>query len=113
VVVQIGERAANKLRQPTITNLVVAPSVYEPQWVGAVEGEVSNDALELELQNTQLSTVVFDGNGNVIGGGQGYAFGSLPPAAREFFKIETGLRSVQFERAASAMVSAVGTYQKR
>ncbi|HYY02526.1 MAG TPA: hypothetical protein VE736_01445 [Gaiellaceae bacterium] len=113
VVVQIGDRGANKLRQPTITNLIVAPSVFEPQWVGAVEGEVSNDALNLELQNTELSTVVFDSAGNVIGGGQGFAFASLPPAAREFFKIQTGLSSIQFARAASAMVSAVGTYQKR
>jgi hypothetical protein len=112
IVVQIGQRAANKLRQPTITNLVVAPSVFEPQWVGAVEGEVSNDALDAELQNTQLSAVVFDGAGNVIGGGSGFAFGSLPPAAREFFKIQTGLSSIQFSRASGAMVSAVGTYQK-
>jgi hypothetical protein len=110
VVVQIGERAAHKLRQPTVTNIRVAPSVFEPKWVGAVEGELSNDASQL-LQNTQLSTVVFDAAGNVIGGGQGFAFASLPPAAREFFKIELGLNSIQFANAASAMVSAVGTYR--
>lgn len=111
VVVQIGDRGANKLRQPEITNIRLAPSVFEPQWLGAVEGEVSNNATNLVLQNTQLSTVVFDAAGNVIGGGQGYAFASLPPAAREFFKIETGLNSITFTKAASAMVSAVGTYQ--
>jgi hypothetical protein len=111
VVIQIGARGANKLRQPTITNIRVAPSPLEPKWVGAVEGEVSNNALDLILQNTQLSTVVFDAAGNVIGGGRGSAFASLPPAAREFFKIELGLRSVQFANAASAMVSAVGTYR--
>jgi hypothetical protein len=110
VVVQIGDHGVNKLRQPEITNIVLAPSIFEPQWLGAVEGEVSNNATNLLLQNTQLSTVVFDSGGNVIGGGSGYAFASLPPAAREFFKIETGLNSVTFARAASAMVSAVGTY---
>jgi hypothetical protein len=110
VVVQIGDRAANKLRQPELTNIELAPSVFEPQWLGAVEGEVSNNATNLVLQNTELSTVVFDAAGNVIGGGSGYAFASLPPAAREFFKIETGLNSIAFSRAASAMVSAVGTY---
>ena len=110
VVVEIGQRAANKLRQPQLTNIQLAPSVFEPQWLGAVEGEVSNNAANLVLQNTELSTVVFDSAGNVIGGGSGYAFASLPPAAREFFKIETGLNSVTFARAASAMVSAVGTY---
>jgi hypothetical protein len=111
VVVEIGQRAANKLRQPTITNLRLAPSILEPQWMGAVEGEVSNNAPNLILQNTELSTVVFDAAGNVIGGGQGFAFASLPPAAREFFKVENGLSSIPFGRAASAMVSAVGTYR--
>jgi hypothetical protein len=111
VVVQIGDRGANKLRQPTITNIQLAPSLFEPQWMGAVEGEVSNNALRLVLQNTELSAVVFDASGNVIGGGQGFAFASLPPAAREFFKIEIGFGSIQFSNAASAMVSAVGTYR--
>ena len=54
--------------------------------------------------------MVFDANGNVLGGGSGYAFASLPPSAREFFKIERGLDAVPMSRAASAMVSAVGTY---
>jgi hypothetical protein len=110
VVVQIGDHGVNKLRQPEITNIELAPSIFEPQWLGAVEGEVSNNATNLLLQNTQLSTVVLDAAGNVIGGGSGYAFASLPPAAREFFKIENGLNSVTFSKAASAMVSAVGTY---
>lgn len=110
VVALIQKRQPHALKLPTITNIRVAPSVFEPQWVGSVEGEVSNDQQSLILQNTQLSTVVFDSAGNVIGGGSGYAGASLPPAAREFFKIESGLHAISMSRAASAMVSAVGNY---
>jgi len=110
VVALIQKRQPHALKLPTITNIRIAPSVYEPQWVGSVEGEVSNDEASLILQNTQLSTVLFDAAGNVIGGGSGYAGATLPPAARELFKIESGLHAVAMNKAASAMVSAVGTY---
>jgi len=110
VVVQIKKRQAHALKLSTITNIRVAPDVFYPEWVGSVEGEVSNDASRLVLVNAQLSTVVLDAAGNVIGGGSGYAFASLPPAAREFFKIQRGLGAIPMARAASAMVSAVGTY---
>jgi len=112
VVVQIGKRQAHSLKQPSIANVKIAASAFEPQWVGSVEGEVSNDERALVLQNTTLSTVILDAAGNVLGGGGGYASASLPPASREFFKIESGLRSIPFANAASAMVSAIGTYQQ-
>jgi len=110
IVVQIGKRQPHALRLPAITNIRIAPSPFEPQWVGSVEGEVSNDAAALVLQNAQLSTVVFDAAGSVIGGGSGWAAASLPPSAREFFKIQMGLSAIRFSDAASAMVSGVGTY---
>ena len=110
IVVQIQKRQAHALKLPTITSLSLAPSVFEPDWLGAVQGEVSNDKSGLELQNAQLSAVIFNGTGDVIGGGSGFASASLPPSAREFFKIENGFRAIPFGEAAGAMVSAVGTY---
>jgi hypothetical protein len=110
VVVQIKKRQAHALKLPTITNIRVLPDIFRPNYVGEVDGEVSNDDPRLVLRNAELSTVVFDANGNVLGGGSGYAFASLPPSAREFFKIERGLDAIPMSRAASAMVSAVGTY---
>jgi hypothetical protein len=86
------EAQAHALKLPTITNIRIYPDLFRPDYVGS------------------LSTVVFDANGNVLGGGSGYAFASLPPSAREFFKIERGLDAIPMGRAASAMVSAVGTY---
>jgi hypothetical protein len=111
VVVQIQKRQTHSLRLPTITNLYIEPSIIDPSYVGAVDGEVSNDEPALVLQNTQLSAVVFDAGGNILGGGTGYSFGSLPPSAREFFKIQGGFGAVPMNRAASAMVSAIGNYQ--
>jgi hypothetical protein len=110
IVVQIQKRQPHALKLPTITNIRIAPNPLEPKWVGSVEGEVSNDELSLVLRNATLSTVVFDGSGNVIGGGSGFASASLPPSAREFFKIQQGLRAIPFGNAASAMVAGVGMY---
>src|SRR5437588_7639419 len=94
----------------TISHLCLEPSIPEPSWLGAVDGEVSNPEIALVLQNTALSTVVLDAAGNVIGGGTGFAGASLPPGSREFFKIMLG-SDIPISRAASAMVSAIGTYQ--
>jgi hypothetical protein len=110
VVVQIKKRQAHALKLPTVTNIRIYPDLFRPQYVGEVDGEVSNDDPRLILSNASLSTVVFDANGNVLGGGGGYAFASLPPSAREFFKINRGLDAIPMGKAASAMVSAIGTY---
>jgi hypothetical protein len=93
-----------------ISNIYIEPSVFEPAWVGAVDGEVPNASSSLVLQNTSLSTVLFDAAGNVLGGGSGFAGASLPPGAREFFKTSLG-SDIPVNRAASAMVSAIGSYQ--
>ena len=62
------------------------------------------------LQAAELSTVVLDADGNIIGGGYGYGGAYLPPAARVFFKIDNGMRPIPFYKAASALVSVVPTY---
>jgi hypothetical protein len=110
IVVHIERRQARALKMATISNIYLEPSNLEPGWLGAIDGEVSNPEVALLLENTSLSTVVFDASGNVIGGGSGFAFASLPPGAREFFKIMMG-NDIPMSNAASAMVSAIGTYK--
>ena len=110
VVVQIKKRQAHALKLPTVTNVRVWPDIFDSAYVGSVEGEVSNNDPRLVLRNAELSTVVLDAEGNVLGGGSGYAFASLPPSAREFFKIQRGLDAIPMSGAASAMVSAIGQY---
>lgn len=96
---------------PGLSSIRVVPSVFEPAWAGAVEGEVQNDNPSKTVAQVELDTVVFDGEGNVIGGGHGYAAAPLPPSARMFFKITNGMRAIPIGRAASALVSVVPTYK--
>jgi hypothetical protein len=110
VVVQVGKQEPGSRRKPAVSNVRVVPDPYNPSWVGSVEGELVNDDRRV-LERAWLSTVLFDEAGNVLGGGNGYAFSSLPPAARQFFKLTSGLGAVAFERAASAMVSVAPTYR--
>ncbi len=110
IVVEIGKRQKHALKMAPISNIYIEPSAFEPDWVGAIDGEVSNASSSLVLQGTSLSTVVFDAAGNVLGGGSGFAGASLPPGAREFFKISLG-SDIPVSSAASAMVSAIATYQ--
>jgi hypothetical protein len=110
VVVQVRDSAPASPRRPAVAQVRVVPDTYEPAWVGSVEGELHNDDRAV-LERSWLSTVVFDAEGNVIGGGNGFAFISIPPAARQFFKVSNGLRAVPFARAASAMVSVSPTYR--
>jgi hypothetical protein len=110
IVVQIGKSARLPMTFPGIANVRVVSDRFDPAIVGSVEGEVVNDNAQKTMERSTLGTVVFDGAGNILGGQSGSAFASLPPGAREFFKI-TGMRAVDFGAAASAMVSVVPSYR--
>ena len=97
---------------PGLSAVRVMPSPYEPFWTGSVEGEVQNDDPSLPLSRGELSTVVLDAAGNVIGGGHGSVFTAIPPATRLFFKISQGLRAIPINRASTALVAIVPTYKK-
>ena len=53
------------------SDVLVQASRYEPDWVGAVVGQVQNDHPTMLLSRTSISAVVYDSAGNVIGGGTG------------------------------------------
>src|SRR5581483_10441773 len=95
-VIQVGAHTKASQRLPQVVNAHVEPSTFEPAWLGSVEGEVSNVDPSLILRSAHLSAVVFDGAGNVIGGGNGFVFAPLPPNTREFFKLSNGFRSIPF-----------------
>ena len=111
VVVTVGKHAPKSLKWPIASNVHVAPNPYEPAWCGSVEGEILNNLPDLTMQMANMSAVVLDATGNVIGGGSGMSLASLPPLAREVFKLQSGFRSIPYANAATAMVSVVGTYQ--
>lgn len=111
VVVKIGKGGPATHTKPGVSAVRVVPNIFEPQWCGSVEGEIQNDSTSRTLQAAELSTVILDAEGNIIGGGSGYGGAQLPPAARVFFKIDGGMRPIPFYKAASALVSVVPTYQ--
>jgi hypothetical protein len=111
VVVVTGGAGPKSKLFPGLSAVRVVPSPIEPQWSGAVEGEVQNDSPTKSLAQAELSSVVLDADGNVIGGGNGFAAAPLPPSSRMFFKITTGMRAIPSDEAASALVSIVPTYK--
>jgi hypothetical protein len=111
IVVQIGKAGPVTRWKPGISFTRVMPSVYEPAWAGEIDGEVQNDNPTRTILMVELSAVVFDAGGNIIGGGTGFAPATLPPAARVAMKITAGMRPIPMSKAASALVVAVPTYK--
>jgi len=93
-----------------VDNIRVLPGLNDAAWVGEVDGEVINSHPVLNVQNTKLSAVVFDAAGNIIGGGTGMATPLLPPGTRQVFVLKNGVDAIPWGQAASARVSALGTY---
>lgn len=109
IVVTIGRRGPATRARPAIAHIRVVPESYDPAWVGSVEGELHNVDPRRTLESAQLTAVILDNAGNVIGGGNGYTIAPLPPGAREFIKV-SGMRAVAMDRAASAVISIVARY---
>jgi hypothetical protein len=111
IVVQTTAWVPHTLHKPALENVHIVPSQFEPSWVGSVDGDLINDHPTSTLTNAQVSVVLFDAGGNVIGGGNGYVFASLPPGTRAFFSASSGVSAVATARAASAEISIVPTYK--
>ncbi len=111
-VVLIGAKKKSKpVHQPALDDVSAVPASYDPIWVAWIQGEVVNDHPSLMLANAQLSAVMFNAAGNVIGGGTGYALGKLPPGTRAVFKIQSGVDSVPIAKVASIAISVAPSYQ--
>jgi len=110
IVVQIGKSGPATRVKPGISFLRIMPGMFELDYTGEIDGEIQNDTSRT-LQSADLSAVVLDSAGNILGGGTGFSFGSLPPATRMVMKISSGLRPIPYSKAASAIVSVVPTYK--
>ena len=53
-----------------------------------------------------------DEAGNILGGGTGYAFATLPPATREVIKLTSGFNDIPIAHAVSAIVSMQPTWSQ-
>ena len=112
IVVQVGSKARHTGHPPAVDNVVVEPSTYDLGYVGDVAGEVINNDTKLTLQTAALSAVVLDSAGNVVGGGSGATYNSLPPGTRVVFKLSGGFGDIPVDKASSVMISAIPTWQQ-
>jgi len=112
VVIQVASFAAPSLHFPTLANIHIVPQLFDPTWMGTIEGELQNTDPVLILRSAQLSAVVFDSAGNILGGGIGYASQTLPPGARQFLQIANGFDVIPVERAATTMISMTPTWEQ-
>ena len=111
IVPRIGSQAAKRLLGPPTSDVLIQASRFDPGWVGAVVGQVQNDHPTMLLSSAQVSVVVFDSAGNVIGGATGSGTGGLLPGIRAYFSASSGASSIPSDQAFSAGVSVLGRYQ--
>ena len=92
--------------------MLVQASLYDVGWVGAVVGQIVNDHPTKLLSSAEVSTVIFDPSGAVIGGGKGYlAASGLLPGVRAYFSASSGVGPIPMDRAASAGVTVTARYE--
>jgi hypothetical protein len=112
VTVRVRAGAAAATRPQThVTNVTVVADQQDPAWVGEVDGEITNDASTQTMSSAQLSLVVLDAKGAIVGGGTTAVSSPLPAGARMVFAARGGLASIPTSRAASAVVSVLPQYQ--
>jgi hypothetical protein len=110
VTVQVEERAPATHTSPAVGSVRLVPDLYDPEFVGSVEGELANDD-KRRLEYATLSAVILDAAGSIIGGSSGNAAASMPSGARQFFKL-TSIAAIPVARAATAIVSVEPTYAR-
>ena len=93
-----------------ISDLIIAPATFEP-FVGSVRGQLLNQH-RVPMDSGVVGLVIEDSNGNIIGGGSGYASGPLSFGAREAFDVRGPFGAIPFERATNAIVSVIPNYRR-
>jgi hypothetical protein len=95
---------------PALANVRVLPNIYDPGWVGEVDGEVVNDNTPKTLSSAQLSVVVLDAAGVPLGGGTGYVYAPVPFGSRFVFVASNGFKAIPLDHAASAVIGIAARY---
>jgi hypothetical protein len=111
IIVQTDSWVKKAAEEPTVQNVHIVPSSFEPDWVGEVDGDLINSDPTNTLTNAQIYIVLFDSAGNVVGGGTGFIFATLPPGTRSYMSSATGFQAVPMLKATTAALSIVATYK--
>jgi hypothetical protein len=111
IIVQTDSWVKAAAVEPAVQNVHIVPSSFEPDWVGEVDGDLINTDATNTLTNAQIFVVLFDSTGNVVGGGTGFIFATLPPGTRSYMSSTSGFQSVPTLKATTAALSIVATYR--
>lgn len=96
---------------PHFANVRIVPDTQDPSWVSEVDGEIANDTALRTMNSAQLSLVVLDASGGIVGGGKTSLFGTLPAGSRMVFLAQSGFSSIPTQKAASVVISVLPQYQ--
>lgn len=96
---------------PHFSNVQIVPDPHNPGFVSEVDGEIANDTSQETLSSAQMSLVVLDADGAIVGGGKTNLFGALPAGSRMVFLAQSGFSSIPTSKAATVLISVQPTYQ--
>jgi hypothetical protein len=96
---------------PHFANVRIVPDSQDPSWVSEVDGEIANDTAQRTMNSAQLSLVVLDAGGAIVGGGKTSLFATLPAGSRMVFLAQSGFSSIPTQKAASVVISVEPQYQ--
>ena len=92
---------------PLVSDVATVPGSDGYLW--SLRGQILNH-YRLPLQLATVGAVIVDANGNILGGGFGYASGPVSYGAREYFSLGTTFSSIPVAASSGALVSSVGTF---
>ena len=108
LIVQTGQSVYKSVVLPSITNVAFS---QDNGFNGLhVVGELSNTTGAVVSLTTEISAVVFDASGKIVGGDITYPDADVPAGTSIGFDIEIGVSSIPFPNVASASVSVDGPW---
>ena len=96
---------------PAISNVRIVADQREPDWIGEIQADLANVSQNRVLTGARIKVVVLNAGGDIAGGGTASMSGSLPPGARQFVKVTSGVRLVAIADASSALVTVEPRYE--
>ena len=106
--VKVGESAPRSLVAPAVTNVRLSADPYDGSAI--VDGDVTNEGTADLSSFAEISAVLFNSAGNVIGGDSTSPPFSLPPGAQTAFEIDTGPGGPQSSGVSQVRVSVDADY---
>jgi hypothetical protein len=103
VTVTVGSRAPRVVHEPPIADIRLVPGA--DGYLDSVVGQVTNDRSGQVLTTANMTAVLFDAAGKVVGGTSGGVYSSLPWQTRAFWSASSYADPVPMTRAATAKVS--------